>query len=64
MQVSANDPGDHALAADVLSEEFAGTTIICYFEGPHGVDLAALVTEDRRFSRAWAPGAAHVMAKT
>lgn len=55
MQVGANDPGDGALAVDVLSEAFAGTAIICYLEGPHGMDLAALVTEDRQFCRAGHP---------
>lgn len=74
MQVSASDPGEGALAAEFLSEEFAGTGIICYFEGPEGVELKAQVTEDQladlspepgqRFWLNWAPGAAHVMART
>ncbi|MCR9274597.1 MULTISPECIES: ABC transporter ATP-binding protein [Mameliella] len=74
MQVSASDPGEGALPAEFLSEEFAGTGIICYFEGPEGVELKAQVTEDQlanlapepgqRFWLTWAPGAAHVMAGT
>ncbi len=64
MQVSANDPGDGTLAADVLSEAFAGTAFICYLEGPQGGEFTVLVTQDLRFRRAWAPGAAHVMAET
>lgn len=71
MKVSVDQPSDTALPADFLSEEFAGTSIICYFEGPQGEELKAQVTEDelevlspepgKRFWLSWAPDAAHVM---
>lgn len=76
MQVSAEapdpgSPGPDALPADFLSEEFAGTSIICYFEGAGGEELKAQVTEaqlealapepGQRFWLSWSPDAAHVM---
>ena len=73
MQVSATAPEGQALKADFLSEEFAGTSIICYFEGENGEELKAQVTEDalarlapepgQTFWLSWAPEAAHVMEK-
>ncbi len=73
MQVSAAQPDGPAIAADFLSEEFAGTGIICYFEGPDGEELKAQVTEDqlealalepgKRLWLTWTPGAEHVMGK-
>ncbi|SFC22028.1 ABC transporter ATP-binding protein [Tropicimonas isoalkanivorans] len=71
MQVSGTPPEAPAVPAEFVSEEFAGTGIICYFEGPAGEELKAQVTEDalaalepepgRRFWLNWAPDAAHVM---
>ncbi|MCV6592174.1 MAG: ABC transporter ATP-binding protein [Silicimonas sp.] len=69
MTIHADDPGKGALPADFVSEEFAGTGIICYFEGPSGEELKAQVSEaqlaelapepGRRFWLSWAPEAAH-----
>ncbi|MBS0124914.1 ABC transporter ATP-binding protein [Thetidibacter halocola] len=71
MTVSAEQPEGRAIAAEFVSEEFAGTGIICYFEGPDGAELKAQVTEaqleslapepGKRFWLSWAPGAEHVM---
>jgi len=72
MRIHAALPPDHAaIRAEFLSEEFAGTGIICYFEGPGGAELKAQVTEDQLaalapepgqiFWLSWAPGAAHVI---
>ncbi|ARE42375.1 Putrescine transport ATP-binding protein PotA (plasmid) [Rhodovulum sp. P5] len=71
MQVSPTAPHGHALEAEFVSEEFAGTSIICYFEGPQGEELKAQVSEDqletlgllpgKRFWLSWAPEAAHAM---
>lgn len=72
MQVSGVEPAGGAIAADFLSEEFAGTGIICYFEGPGGVELKAQVTETalaalapepgQTFWLSWAPEAPHLIA--
>ncbi|MBR9842161.1 MAG: ABC transporter ATP-binding protein [Rhodobacteraceae bacterium] len=58
-----------SVQAAFLSEEFVGTAIICYFEGPDGEDLKALVTEEElealspepgeQFWLSWAPEAVH-----
>ncbi len=71
MRVTATAPEGPALEADFVSEEFAGTGIICYFEGSAGIELKAQVTEDaldvlnlepgKRFWLSWAPEAAHVI---
>ncbi len=71
MQVSADQPDAAALPAEFLSEEFAGTSIICYFEGANGEELKAQVTEEelealdpapgQRFWLTWAPEASHVI---
>ncbi|WP_075221461.1 ABC transporter ATP-binding protein [Acuticoccus yangtzensis] len=71
MKISREAPAAPALAADFVSEEFAGTGIICYFEGPGGEELKAQVSEDElealdpapgaRFYLTWAPESAHVM---
>lgn len=71
MRVSAEAPDGPALAAGFVSEEFAGTGIICYFEGPDGTELKAQVNEDalevldpapgKTFWLSWAPEAAHVI---
>ena len=71
MVVTSDQPQGRAIAAEFVSEEFAGTGIICYFEGPGGEELKAQVTEDQlallapesgqRFWLSWAPGAEHVM---
>lgn len=69
MQVSGTPPVGPSIEAEFLSEEFAGTGIICYFEGPEGVELKAQVSEDalaalalepgRRVWLSWAADAAH-----
>ncbi len=71
MKVHDSAPDDHAIAADFVSEEFAGTGIIFYFEGPEGEELKAQVREDQlatlapepgqRFWLTWAPEAAHAL---
>jgi spermidine/putrescine transport system ATP-binding protein len=71
MTVSAEAPEGASLAAEFVSEEFAGTGIICYFEGPGGEELKAQVTEDtlatlapepgQTFWLSWAADAPHVM---
>ncbi|MDU8913449.1 ABC transporter ATP-binding protein [Aestuariicoccus sp. MJ-SS9] len=71
MQVAESAPEGRALRAEFLSEEFAGTAIICYFEGENGEELKAQVTEDdlerlapepgKTFWLSWQPEAAHVM---
>ena len=71
MRIHADAPDSPAIAAEFVSEEFAGTGIICYFEGPGGEELKAQATEEqlaalapepgRRFWLSWAPEAAHVM---
>lgn len=58
-----------SVQAAFLSEEFVGTAIICYFEGPNGEDLKARVTEEElevlspepgeQFWLSWAPEAVH-----
>lgn len=45
MQVSRTKTSDTAIRAEFLSEEFAGTGIICYFEGADGGELKAQVSE-------------------
>ncbi|MCK0151833.1 ABC transporter ATP-binding protein [Marivita sp. S6314] len=72
MQIHATAPTDAAIAAEFVSEEFAGTGIICYFEGEGGEELKAQVTESqlatlqpepgKMFWLSWAPDAAHVIA--
>jgi spermidine/putrescine transport system ATP-binding protein len=71
MQVDTTSPGDHALKAEFVSEEFAGTSIICYFEGEDGIELKAQVSEDdldrlapepgQTFWLSWSPEAVHEM---
>ncbi len=71
MQVSASQPDTPAIPAEFLSEEFAGTGIICYFEGAEGQELKAQVTEDalerlspepgQRFWLSWSSDAAHTI---
>ena len=43
--VSRDKPAGAAIRAAFLSEEFAGTGIICYFETPDGAEWKAQVTE-------------------
>jgi spermidine/putrescine transport system ATP-binding protein len=73
VRIGTEPPAVPALPAEFVSEEFVGTGIICYFEGPGGEELKAQVTEEalealapepgRRFWLSWAPEAAHVMAE-
>ena len=57
MQVSATPPDGPSIQAEFLSEEFAGTGIICYFEGPQGEELKAQVTEAQLEALSLTPGA-------
>jgi spermidine/putrescine transport system ATP-binding protein len=60
-----------AIQVAFLSEEFAGTGIICYFEAPDGTEFKAQVTEDdlgalqpgpgQSFWLTWDPAAVHIM---
>jgi len=69
--VSRDRPAGAAIRAAFLSEEFAGTGIICYFETPDGAEWKAQVTESQLaalqpesgqdFWLSWQPGAEHVM---
>lgn len=45
--VSRDRPSGAAIRAAFLSEEFAGTGIICYFETPDGTEWKAQVTENQ-----------------
>ena len=70
MQVARTAPETHGIRAQFLSEEFAGTGIICYFEDADGAELKAQVSEaelealspepGQSFWLTWAPEAAHV----
>ena len=72
MRVSGAASEAASLPAEFVSEEFVGTGIICYFEGPQGEELKAQVTESalealapepgQRFWLSWEPEAAHVIA--
>ena len=65
-------PGTPAVPVSFLSEEFAGTGIICYFETDEGAEWKAQVTEAEltalaaesgdRFWLSWDPASAHAMA--
>ncbi|AUC53793.1 ABC transporter ATP-binding protein [Sagittula sp. P11] len=71
MQVSATQPDAPSIPAEFLSEEFAGTGIICYFEGAEGQELKAQVSEEalerlspepgQRFWLSWPSDAAHTI---
>ncbi|MEM6848888.1 MAG: ABC transporter ATP-binding protein, partial [Pseudomonadota bacterium] len=71
MAVSAVEPNAAALSAEFVSEEFVGTAIICYFEGPGGEEIKAQVSErelellapepGKTFSLSWEPDAPHIM---
>ncbi|MEJ6389304.1 ABC transporter ATP-binding protein [Gymnodinialimonas ulvae] len=72
MEIHATVSDAAAIPAEFVSEEFAGTGIICYFEGPDGEELKAQVNETQlaalapepgqTFWLSWLPDAAHVMA--
>lgn len=69
--VSRDRPEGPAISAAFLSEEFAGTGIICYFETPDGAEWKAQVTElqlaDLQLESgqscwlSWDPARVHVM---
>jgi spermidine/putrescine transport system ATP-binding protein len=69
--VSRNRPEGAAIRAAFLSEEFAGTGIICYFETPDGAEWKAQVNETQltqlqaesgqEFWLSWDPARVHVM---
>jgi spermidine/putrescine transport system ATP-binding protein len=71
VEIHATAPDVAAIPADFVSEEFAGTGIICYFEGPNGEELKAQVNETQlaamspapgqKFWLSWLPDAAHIM---
>ncbi len=71
MTVSRDRPEGAAIRAAFLSEEFAGTGIICYFETPDGAEWKAQVTEGQlaalqpesgqEFWLSWDSGNVHVM---
>jgi len=71
MVVSENRPEGNAIKAEFLSEEFAGTSIIFYFEGEGGEELKAQVSEEtlarlapepgQTFWLSWSPDSVHVM---
>jgi spermidine/putrescine transport system ATP-binding protein len=70
--VSRDRPAGTAIQASFLSEEFAGTGIICYFETAEGAEWKAQVSESQlaelqpesgqSFWLSWDPARAHVMA--
>ena len=69
--LSRDRPAGAAIRAAFLSEEFAGTGIICYFETPDGAEWKAQVTENQLaelhpesgqdFWLSWDPARVHVM---
>jgi spermidine/putrescine transport system ATP-binding protein len=69
--VSRDRPQGAAIRAAFLSEEFAGTGIICYFETPDGAEWKAQVNETQlaelqaesgqEFWLSWDPARVHVM---
>jgi spermidine/putrescine transport system ATP-binding protein len=69
--LSRDRPAGAAIRAAFLSEEFAGTGIICYFETPDGAEWKAQVTETQLaelhpesgqdFWLSWDPARVHVM---
>jgi spermidine/putrescine transport system ATP-binding protein len=69
--VSRDRPQGPAIRASFLSEEFAGTGIICYFETPDGAEWKAQVSESQlaelqaesgqEFWLSWDPSRVHVM---
>ena len=69
--VSRDRPEGAAIQAAFLSEEFAGTGIICYFETPDGAEWKAQVTEGQltdlqpesgqSFWLSWDPARTHIM---
>ncbi len=69
--VSRDRPAGAAIRAAFLSEEFAGTGIICYFETPDGAEWKAQVSESQlsdlqaesgqEFWLSWDPARVHVM---
>jgi spermidine/putrescine transport system ATP-binding protein len=69
--VSRDRPAGAAIRAAFLSEEFAGTGIICYFETPDGAEWKAQVSETQladlqaetgqEFWLSWDPARVHVM---
>jgi spermidine/putrescine transport system ATP-binding protein len=69
--VSRDRPAGAAIRAAFLSEEFAGTGIICYFETSDGAEWKAQVTETQltqlqaesgqEFWLSWDPARVHVM---
>ena len=69
--VSRDRPAGAAIRAAFLSEEFAGTGIICYFETPDGAEWKAQVSETQlaelqaesgqEFWLCWDPACVHVM---
>jgi len=71
MEVHASEPESSAIKAEFVFEEFAGTVIICYFEGPVGEELKAQVSEKeltelalepgKTFWLSWPNGAAHIL---
>ncbi|MEM7694201.1 MAG: ABC transporter ATP-binding protein [Pseudomonadota bacterium] len=71
MAVCADPPHAPALKAEFVSEEFVGTAIILYFEGPGGEEIKAQVSERelelldpapaKPFHLSWAEDAPHVM---
>lgn len=71
MKIHGAAPATNAISAEFVSEEFAGTGIICYFEGPNGEELKAQVNEaqlaelspepGQTFWLSWLSEAAHIM---
>lgn len=71
VSVSGERPAGAAIRASFLSEEFAGTGIICYFETVDGAEWKAQVTESQlaslqpesgqEFWLSWNAESAHVM---
>lgn len=71
--VSRERPAGAAIKASFLSEEFAGTGIICYFETPDGQEWKAQVTETQlatlqpesghEFWLSWDANRVHVMGR-
>lgn len=73
MSVGVNKLDDRSIMAEFLAEEFAGTSIICYFESEGGQELKAQVTEKelaelspepgKKFWLSWSHDAEHLISR-
>lgn len=56
MKIHDSAPATPSIPAGFVSEEFAGTGIICHFEGPSGEELKAQISEARHAALSPDPG--------